>query len=171
MTRLVVTCIVTGGLLVSASLSLQAKKVEFPEKDPAITFEVPDGWTSENGPDGRIYFTAPDGFKFGVVASPGVKNAADAEALVPKVLQSMCDAMKCADYKMEEKHTADMGKIWLTAREASGKVDGTEMSLNAVVFSVTSGKYFSIVGASTKAIDEAHGKDMNAVLKSIAPVD
>jgi hypothetical protein len=168
-TRLVVTCIVTGGLLLSASL--QAKKIEFPEKDPAISFDVPDGWTSETGPDGRMYFTAPDGFKFGIVASPGVKTAEDAKGLVPTILKSMCDAMKCEGYKMEDPHTADVGKMWLTAGEAHGKVDGNEMSLNAVVFSLSPGKYFSIVGAATKAIDEAHGKDMNAVLKSIAAVD
>jgi hypothetical protein len=64
-----------------------------------------------------------------------------------------------------------MGKMWLTAREATGKVDGTEMSLNAVVFSLSPGKYFSIVGAATKEIDAKHGQDMNAVLKSIAAVD
>ncbi len=170
-TRLVITCIVTGGLLLSASLSLQAKKMEFPEKDPAISFDVPDGWTSETGPDGRMYFTAPDGFKFGIVASPGVKSAEDAKALVPTILKSMCDAMKCEGYKMEDEHTADMGKMWLTAREATGKVDGNEMSMNAVVFSLSPGKYFSIVGAATKEIDAAHGQDMNAVLKSIAAVD
>ena len=149
---------------------LHARKVEFPEKDPAFTFEMPDGWTTETGKDGRLLCTAPDGFKFGIVASPGVSNPEEAKALLPKILKGMADAMKGKDYEQEEVHAADLGKMWMAVAQAHCSSEGTEMSLNAVVFVLESGKYFSIVGAAPKKLDQAHGKEMNALLKSIAAV-
>ena len=171
--RSFVICLATGCLLLGGSLSLQAKTVEFPEKDPAFTFNLPDGWTTETAKDGRIYCTAGDGsgFKFGIVASPGVKNADDAKDLLPKVLKAMSDAMKCENFKIGDGHTGDVGKLWMTAAEATGKLDGTEMSMNAVVFSLTPGKYFSIVGAASKEVNKAHDKDMNDIFGSIAAVE
>jgi hypothetical protein len=169
--RSFVTFVATGCLLLGASRSLQAKTVEFPEKDPAFTFNLPDGWTTETEKDGRIYCTAGDGFKFGIVASPGVENAEEAKALLPTILKAMSDAMKCESFKMEEEHTGEVGKLWMTARSASGKLAGNEMSMHAVVFSLTPGKYFSLVGASTKELNEAHDKDMNEVIASIAAVE
>jgi hypothetical protein len=150
---------------------LHAKKVEFPEKDPAFTFTMPDGWSTETGKDGRIYCTAPDGFKIGLVASPGVSDADDAKALLPKILKGMADAMKCESYKQDEAHTGDMGKLWLASMQAHCTSEGTEMSLNALVFSVAPGKYFSIVGAAPAKLDKAHDKDMNELIKSITPVE
>jgi hypothetical protein len=166
-----VTFIAAGSLFLGASLSLQAKTISFPEKDPAFTFNLPDSWTTETGPDGRLYCTAPDGFKFGIVVSPSVKNAEDAKALVPTILKAMSDAMKCENYKMLDGHTGQVGKIWMSSYEATGKVEGTEMSMNAVVFSLTPGKYFSIVGAAPRDLNKAHDKDMNDVISSMTPIE
>jgi hypothetical protein len=167
---LLLTCIATACLFLGLSPSLQAKKVEFPADDPAFTFTLPDGWTTENGPDGRIYCTASDGFKIAFVASPGVKNDADAKDMLPKVLTAMSDAMKCKDYKADETRSGKVGDLTLTGIEAACKVEGTEMSLNAVVF-VIGGKYFSIVGAATKEVDKAHSQDMNTIIGSIAAAE
>jgi hypothetical protein len=149
---------------------LHAKTVQFPEKDPAFTFNMPDGWSTESGTDGRIYCTAPDGFKIGLVASPGVSDADDAKALLPKILKGMGDAMKCDNYKAEEAHSGEIGKMWLTSMEAKCSSEGTDMSLNAVVFSLAPGKYFSIVGAAPATLNKAHDKDMNDLINSITAV-
>jgi hypothetical protein len=167
------TCLAAGSLFLAPVISLQAKTVEFPAKDPAFSFTLPDGWTTETGEDGRLYCTAGDGseFKIGFVASPGLKNADDAKELLPKILKGMSDAMKCENYKASEAQAGKMGAISFVAMEGHGTVSGTEMVLNAFIFSLTPGHYFSIVGASSKAVDEAHNKDMSGLIASIAEVE
>ena len=111
------TCLAAGCLFLAPALSLQAKTVKFPADDPAFSFNLPDGWTTETGKDGRLYCTAGDGseFKIGFVASPGVKNADDAKELLPKILKGMSDAMKCENYKASEVKTGKMGALSLIA--------------------------------------------------------
>lgn len=170
-TRLIRSLVVAALTVFLGTPLLHAKKVEFPEKDPAFTFVMPDGWTTETGKDGRIYCTASDGFKIGLVASPGVTNADEAKALLPNILKGMSDAMKCEKYKAEEAHSGEMGKLWLTSMEAHCTSDGADMSLNAVVFSIARGKYFSIVGAAPAALNKAHDKEMNELIQSITAVE
>lgn len=164
-------------LLVAAIIALlaapllEAKKVEFPVDDPVFTFTTPDDWTTETGKDGRIYCTAPDGFKIGLIASPAVSDADDAKKLLPTVLKGMGDAMKCENYKTEEVKTGDMGKLWLASLHGQCKSEGIEMALNAVVFSLETGKYFTIVGAAPAKVDKAHDKEMNELIKSITAVE
>ena len=157
-------------LLLSAPM-LQAKKVEFPVDDPAFTFTIPNDWTTETGKDGRIYCTAPDGFKIGLIASPSLSDADDAKKLLPTVLKGMGDAMKCENYKTEEVKTGEMGKLWLASLHGQCKSEGIEMALNAVVFSLETGKYFTIVGAAPEKVDKAHDKEMNELIKSITAVE
>jgi|ERR1043166_1945916 hypothetical protein len=165
------TCLTVGFLFLT--LSLQAKTVKFPADDPAFSFNLPDGWTTEPGPEGRLYCTAGDGseFKIGFVASPGVKSEDDAKELLPKILKSMSDAMKCENYKASEAKSGKMGDLSYIAMEGHGTVSGTEMVLSAFIFSVTPGQYFSIVGAASKEVDEAHNKDMGGIITSIAAVE
>lgn len=167
------TCLAAGCFFLAPALSLQAKTVKFPADDPAFSFSLPDGWTTETGPDGRLYCAAGDGsdFKIGFVASPGVKSADDAKELLPKILKGMSDAMKGENYKASEAQTGKMGAISYVAMEGHGTVSGTEMVLSAFIFSLTPGHYFSIVGAASKEVDEAHNKDMSAIVGSIAAVE
>jgi hypothetical protein len=150
---------------------LQAKKVEFPSDDPAFTFTMPDSWTTETGNDGRLYCTAPDGFKIGIIASPSVSDADDAKALLPKILKGMADAIKCENYKTANVNSGEMGKLSLSSMRARCKSEGAEMVLNAVVFSIEPGKYFSMVGAAPAVVDKAHDQEMNELIKSITAVD
>jgi hypothetical protein len=150
---------------------LQAKKVEFPSDDPAFAFTMPDSWTSETGKDGRLYCTAPDGFKIGIIASPSVSDADDAKALLPKILKGMADAIKCENYKTADVNSGEMGKLSLSSMRAPCKSEGAEMVLNAVVFSLEPGKYFSMVGAAPAVVDKAHDQEMNELIKSITAVD
>ena len=150
---------------------LQAKKVEFPVDDPVFTFTMPDDWTTETGKDGRIYCTAPDGFKIGLIASPAVSDADDAKKLLPTVLKGMGAAMKCENYKTEEVKAGEIGKLWLASLRGQCESEGIEMALNAAIFSLEAGKYFTIVGAAPEKVDKAHDKEMNELIKSIAAVE
>ena len=150
---------------------LHAKKVEFPSDDPAFTFTMPDNWTTETGKDGRLYCTAPDGFKIGIVASPDISDADDSKKLLPTILKGMADAMKCENYKAEEVKLGEMGKLLFATMEAQCKSEGVDMALNAVVFSLEPGKYFTIVGAAPAIVDKAHDKEMNDLIKSITAVE
>ena len=170
-TRIIQAGAVTALLLLTAAVSLHGKTVEFPEKNPAFTFTIPDSWTTETGKDGRIYCTADDGFKIGVVSSPAVKSAEDAKELLPKILKGMADAMKCEDYEPGQVHARELRNMWMSVAHGRCKSEGTDMSLNAVVFSLSPGKYFSLVGASTAALDKAHDKDMNELIRSIKAVE
>lgn len=171
--KLFLTCLTAGCLFVASTLSLQAKTVKFPADDPAFSFNLPDGWTTESGKDGRLYCTAGDGseFKIGFVASPGLKSDDDAKALLPKILTGMSDAMKCEHYKASDAQTGKMGAISFIAMEGHCSVSGTDMTLNAFIFSLTPGQYFSIVGAASKEVDDAHNKDMTGIISSIAAVE
>ncbi|MEY2494839.1 MAG: hypothetical protein QOJ45_1331 [Verrucomicrobiota bacterium] len=157
--------------LLAAAGSLGARTVEFPEKDPAFTFAIPDSWTTETGKDGRIYCTAEDGFKIGVVASPGVKSADDAKELLPKIIKGMADAMKCDNYKPGQVHARELRNMWMSVMQAHCQAEGIDMSLNAIVFSLSPGKYFSLVGAAPATLDKAHDKDMNELIRSIKAVE
>jgi hypothetical protein len=164
-------CIATGFLFLA--FPLQAKTVKFPADDPAFSFNLPDGWTTETGPDGHLYCTAGDGsdFKIGFVASPGVKSADDARELLPKILKSMSDAMKCENYKASEVKSGKLGDMSFVTMEGHGTVGGTEMALNALIFTLTPGHYFSIVGAASRDVDKAHDRDMSGIIGSIAAVE
>lgn len=150
---------------------LQAKKVEFPADNPVFTFTIPDDWRTETGKGGRTYCTAPDGFNIGLVASPALAEEDDAKKMLPTVLKGMADAMKCENYKTEEVKTGEVGKLWLASLHGQCKSDGIEMTLNAVVFSLEAGKYFTIVGAAPENVAKAHEKEMNELIKSVAAVD
>ena len=162
--------LLAAALLLAAPL-LHAKKVEFPANDPAFTFTMPDSWTTETGKDGRLYCTAPDGFKIGIVASPTVSDADDSKKLLPTILKGMADAMKCENYKADEVKLGEMGKLLFAMMQGQCKSEGTEMALNAVVFSLEPGKYFTIVGAAPAILDKAHDKEMNELIKSITAVE
>ena len=45
------------------------------------------------------------------------------------------------------------------------------LALNAVVFSLEPGKYFSIVGAAPEKLDKAHDREMNELINSIAAAE
>jgi len=170
-TKLPHSLLVVAMMALLAPPLLHAKKVEFPADDPAFTFTMPDDWTTETGKDGRIYCTAPDGFKIGIVASPAVSDADDATKLLPTILKGMADAMKCENYKAEEAKTGEMGKLSLASMRGQCKSEGTEMALNAVVFSLEPGTYFTIVGAAPAIVDKAHDKEMNQLIRSITAVE
>jgi len=170
-TRSFVALLLAGSFVFGTSL--QAKTVEFPTDKPEFTFNLPDGWTTESGKDGRIYCTAGDGseFRFGIVASPSVKNEEGAKELLSEIIKGMSDAMECKNTKTEPARSGKAGDLSLVGMEGSCTAAGTEMSLNAVVFSLTPGKYYSIVGTASKEVDKAHEKDMNEIIGSIAAVD
>ncbi|HYJ06281.1 MAG TPA: hypothetical protein VEX43_14195 [Chthoniobacterales bacterium] len=170
-TRVSRTLVAVAIALGLATPLLHAKKVEFPADDPAFTFTMPDDWTTETGKDGRVYCTAPAGFKIGIIASPGVSDADDARKLLTTVLKGMADAMKCENYKSEEAKTNELGKLSLVSRHGQCKSEGIEMALNAAVFALEPGKYFTIVGAAPEKVDKAHRKEMSELIRSIAAVE
>lgn len=160
-----------AAMLLLAVVPLSAKTVEYPEKNPALTFTIPDGWTTEKGRDGRIFCTAEDGFKIALSASGRITNADEAKALLSKMVKSMADAMKCEDYKPGNVHARNLRNMWMSVMRGRCTSEGVDMSLNAVVFSLAPGKYFSLIGAAPTALDKAHDKDMDELIRSIKAVE
>jgi hypothetical protein len=48
------TPLILASLLIATSLSLSAKTFKFPEKDPAFSITLPDGWTAVPDKDGTL---------------------------------------------------------------------------------------------------------------------
>jgi hypothetical protein len=64
-----------------------------------------------------------------------------------------------------------MGKLLFATMKGQCKSEETDMALNAVVFSLEPGKYFTIVGAAPAILDKAHDKEMNELIRSITAVE
>ena len=149
--------------------SLQARTVSFPEKNPAFSFTLPAGYTTETGKDGGLTFTASDGFKFAIATAPAVKNEKDAKALVPTLLKAMADSMKGENFEVrKEVHTSPPEeKVWSTFSEASCKLNGNKISIVAFVFSLTPGKFYSLCATASEEVQNAHSKDFRDIAHSI----
>ena len=55
------TLLILVSLLIATSLSLSAKTLKFPEKDPAFSITLPDGWTAVPDKDGNLDCQSGDG--------------------------------------------------------------------------------------------------------------
>jgi hypothetical protein len=56
--------IIAACLFVSVTVSLEAKRIKFPEENPDFSFKLPDGWTMEADKDGDLVCKSGD--------SPGI---------------------------------------------------------------------------------------------------
>ena len=58
------TLILLASLLIATSLSLSARTIKYPEKNPAFSITLPDDWTVKPNSDGSLKREAGDGSKY-----------------------------------------------------------------------------------------------------------
>jgi hypothetical protein len=164
--------VLAASLLIATSLSLSAKTIKYPEKDPSFSITLPDGWTAKPDKDGNLDCEAGDGskFSFSIIASKNITTDEELTAYLPKLAQTMADGAKLKDLKVGEvKGGTTANKLKLFGLNAHGKSEGIDMVISLAGFAPTKGKYFIIMGAESVEIDKAHDKDMGVIINSITP--
>jgi hypothetical protein len=164
--------VLAASLLIATSLSLSAKTIKYPEKDPSFSITLPDGWTAKPDKDGNLDCEAGDGskFSFSIIASKNITTEEELTTYLPKLAQTMADGAKLKDVKVGEvKDGMTANKVKLFGLNAHGKTEGVDMVISLAGFAPAKGKYFIIMGAESVEVDKAHDKDMGVIFNSITP--
>ena len=164
--------ILVATLLIATSLSLSAKTIKYPEKDPSFSITLPDGWTAKPDKDGNLDCEAGDGskFSFSIIASKNITTDEELNAYLPKLAETMGEGAKLKDLKVGEvKEGTTANKLKMSALNAHGKSDGVDMVISLAGFAPTKGTYFVLMGAESVEVDKAHDKDMGVIINSITP--
>lgn len=166
------TLLILASLFIATSLSLNAKTFKYPEKDPAFSITLPDGWTAVPDKDGNLDCQSGDGskFSFSIIDSKNITSDADLKTYLPKLAETMGEGAKLKDLKVGEvKEMTTANKVKLMGLNAHGQTEGVEMVISLAGFAPSKGNYFVIMGAESAEVDKAHDKDMGVILNSITP--
>ena len=159
-------------LLIATSLSLSAKTIKYPEKDPVFSITLPDGWTAKPDKDGNLDCVAGDGSKFSflILAMQHITSDDDLKTQLPKLAETMGESAQLKDLKVGEvKEMATANKVKLMGLDAHGQTEGIAMVITLAGFAPTKGNYFVFMSAESAEVDKAHGKDMGGIINSISP--
>jgi hypothetical protein len=166
------TLLILVSLLIATSLSLSAKTLKFPEKDPAFSITLPDGWTAVPDKDGNLDCQSGDGskFSFSIIDSKNITSDEELKSYLPKLAETMAEGAKLENLKVGDvKEMTNANKVKLMGLNAHGKTEGVEMVISLAGFAPTKGTYFVIMAAESVEVDKAHDKDMGGILNSITP--
>jgi hypothetical protein len=147
--------IFAASLLIATSLSLSAKTIKYPEKDPSFSIMLPADCTAKPDKDGNLDCEAGDSskFSFSIVSSKNITTDEELKVYLPKLANTMGDGAKMKDLKVGEvKEGATANKLKLLGLNAHGKSDGIEMVISLAAFAPTKGSYFVIIGAESVEI-------------------
>jgi hypothetical protein len=164
--------LILASFLIATSLSLSAKTIKYPEKDPSFSITLPDGWTTKADKDGNLDCTAGDGsnFSFSIISSENITSDEELKAFLPKLAQTMADGAKLKDLKVGEmKEMTNANKVKLMGLNAHGQTEGVAMVISLAGFAPSKDNYFIIMGAESVEVDKAHDKDMGSIINSITP--
>jgi hypothetical protein len=165
------TLFVAASLWIALSLSLVAKTVKFPEKDPAFSLTLPDDWTTTPKHDG-LECAAGDGSGYSfLIQSFDAKSDEELKTSLPKLVQTMGDIPDLKDLKP----TSDvvemaMAKTKLFIANATASIGEIKMILTAIAFAPKKGTYFSVITIEPEAVDRAHDKVMGEIMGTITPI-
>lgn len=166
------TPLILASLLIATSLSLSAKTIKYPEKDPAFSITLPDGWTTKPDKDGDLDCVAGDGSKFSflIMDSKNITSDDELKSYLPELARTMGEGVKLKDLKVGDvKEMTNANKVKLMGLNAPGQTEGIPMVISLAGFAPTKGNYFVIVGVESVEVDKAHDKDMGGILNSITP--
>ena len=148
-----------------AALSTQAKTVEYPPGNPLFKLELPDGWTSSADKDGNLDVKANDksDFEFSIIPAP---PGQDLKSFLPELAKGMGKQMKDLQVgEIAEMTTKPGMKVMIL--NAKAKIENADMVITVAAFAPEKSKYFIIMSAAEKSVDQAHGEAMVEILNSI----
>ena len=165
------TAILLVSLFLATSLSVGAKTVKYPEKDPAFSITLPDDWTTKAKPDGNLECIAGDGSKFSFIVQAQDSKTDDAlKNDMGTLAKAMGEGAEMKDLKISDVIEMAMPKVKLFAVNGTGTTSGLDMILTVVGFAPKKGTYFAVLAVETKEVDRAHDKVMGEIMSSITPV-
>ena len=166
------TLLILASLLIASSLGLSAKTFKYPEKDPAFSITLPDGWTAAPDKDGNLDCQSGDGskFSFSIIDSKNITSDGELKAYLPKLAETMGEGAKLKDLKVGDvKEMTNANKVKLMGLNAHGETEGVKMVISLAGFAPAKGNYFVIMAAESEEVDKAHDKDMGGIINSITP--
>ena len=163
------TLLLPVSLFIATSLSLSAKTVKFPEKDPAFSVTVPNDWTDTVNKDGDLECKAGGGSSVGFfIQKIDGKTAEEAKTY----LNATIKAIYHGDFKEaklgESKETTTPTGVKMFGITATGPAEGIEMFYMAVAFSPKKETWFVLLDIEPAADAKAR-KVTGEILNSITP--
>jgi hypothetical protein len=157
-------------LFIATSLSLGAKTVKFPEKDPDFTLSVPKDWTDELNKDGDLECHAGGGSSAGFfIQKISAKTKEEAKTYLTEIIKTIYRG-DTKDAKMgESKETTTPTGVTMFGITATGPTEGIEMFYMAVAFSPKQGTWFALLDIESAADSKTSLKVTGEVLNSITP--
>lgn len=166
--------ILTASLLIATPLSLNAKTIKYPEKNPAFSITLPDGWTAKPDKDGNLDCEAGDDskFSFSIISAKEMnKGEEELKTYLPTLAKTMGDGAEIKDLKVGEiKEMTNGNGVKFFGLNANGPSSGVEMIISLAAFAPKKDTYFIIMAAAEASVDKAHDKDMGAIINSISPL-
>lgn len=165
--------LIAACLFVSLTNSLEAKRIKFPEDEPAFSFKLPEGWTMEADKDGDLVCKSGD--------SPGITlNVNKMNQTFEQVKESLPDLGKTFSKaaKMTGVESKDLGDdtnkqgVKGTIFVVKGKSSGQGVTAELLAIEPKTGENaFFIMFSGLAVAMQKHGEDIGAIIDSIKPVE
>ncbi len=170
--RSFLTRTLTLGLLVAAAAPLRAETASYPEKDPAFTVEVPEGWGMKRD-NGALMLTTKDDAAFLFQQVTDVHDAKTAKAGLPNLAAAAAKVFKLKEGATVTAPPAamDLGDIKAFGTEYKGKdADNEDAFWQVVIFSPADDKdYYVMTAICSDKTDKKTAPARDAIVKSIKP--
>ena len=145
-----------------------AEKTKFPSDDPAFTFELPRGWTSELDKKGNLDCHAPDdpAYNFGVLNLSGIHSAKELRAALPKIVEGT----GFNNVKVGEVEETGSDTMKFLEVKGHGESDGMPLVVIVTGFEAQKGRFFALLSVGLEKTDKKYAKDYEAIAASIEPL-
>ncbi|MBA3962486.1 MAG: hypothetical protein H0X40_11365 [Chthoniobacterales bacterium] len=156
-------------LALSTSSSLRAAdEVKFPADGSGIRFTPPVGWKISPEVDGIINCTSPDGiFSFSFIPFKDIRDMKNELVLVARTLGDKIKLTDTTGGHSSEGESHDGLKLFLYTFK--GKIDGQDCALTTVGLVPEKGIKCVLFCVTPQNGQEAHNKEMRAVMHSLKP--
>lgn len=162
-----------AALLVAASLSLSAGTMKYPEKDPAFSFTLPDGWTTTVDKKGALDCKVNGSSKFPIFSINPLKGRTTEAAItaaMPKLAKISGESAGIENLQISDiKEMTTAKNVKFLRLNATGPTSEIEMVMSILAFAPRKDTYFVIM-SSALASDKTHEQAIGEIVKSITPI-
>ena len=154
-------------LLFVAATAVDAQQVSYPKAAPLFSIVVPGGWRAELQETNLTLLPDPeDKYFLQINAQP--YSAAEA---LPHIATAIAEQLKLSNVALG---TPIAGRnrhgLMCAVMTARGRSQSGETVITLAAFAPREGKYFTVQGVGTAALDEKHSRETRAMIDSIAPI-
>ena len=170
--RFLVSCLLPFAFCLSAAAH---PTIRYPKRQPAFTFELPDGWYTDEDPGGTHLLTIrPNGggvaYRISFVSLPGI----DSEHLqtgLRKLVEATIAATKATGITYDEPSDTTLPSgVHVLTQVSTGRLAGRPISCSATVFALPrAGCYAAVLVSSPASADSGQGT-MRRIIDSIQPL-